>query len=511
MSIAFNNLSANIRTSLFFAEFNSGVPPYSGSSAQIVIGHKTALGTAVNGILVPYGDSDPNILFGAGSILADMVQFARWHDPVGAIYVLPVAEPGSAVARVDTITFTGPATASGNFVRYIAGERVSIPVAAGDTATQIATRLAAAINAGYVRFNRRMLWTVTATSSAGVVTLTANHGGVVGNQVRIDSGLEGNEVDPAGITVAVANTTAGAGDVDIAAALAYLNSNGGPWITSAFAPTATILNATQTFLSDAGSGGWSPTVQKRAHYTTALSGSLGSLTAFGVARNDPHATVLGVQNYPHPLWCISAALNGVVARSKNIGASITEAIEISRPLQTIVLQGIRPPKSDVDRWSRPDREALYNNGIAACYVDAANVVRVERTVTTFQRNAWGSADATWLDLETLAQSMYIGAYLRQRIETTFPRCALMNDNPLNLQGVVTPESALNVGRHAWQELCDGGIGEKPDLVKKYMKCERSGDANRLNFFLPADVVNQLRVFAANITVYTEFDPNRQVA
>ena len=508
--IAFNNMPANIRTSLFFAEFNSGVPPYSGRSAQIVIGHKTTGGTAVNGILLPYGDSDPNVLFGAGSILSDMVQFARRHDPSGAIYVLPVAEPGGAVARVDTITFTGPATASGTFVRYLAGERISIPVASGDSATQIATRFRDAVNAGYVRFNRRMLWTVTATSTAGVVTLTSNHGGTVGNQFRVDTGLDGNETDPSGVTATVANPTAGAGDVDMSAALAYLNSNAGPWITSAFAATTTILNATQTFLSDAG-GGWSPTVQKRAHYTTALSGSLSTLTSFGVARNDPHATVFGVQNFPHPLWCISAALNGVIARSKNIGASITEAIEISRPFQTLVLEGIRPPKSDVDRWSRSDRETLYNNGIAGSVVDAAGLVRLERIITTFQRSAYGSSDTTCLDLETLAQSMYIGAYLRQRIELTYPRCALMDDNPRNLQGVVTPDSALNTCRHVWQELCDGGIGEKAELVKKYMRCERSGDVNRLNFFLPADVVNQLRVFAANVTIYTEFDPNRQVA
>ena len=510
MSVAFNNMPANIRTGLFFAEFNAGVPPFSGISTQILIGHKAAGGSAALGVLAPLGSQDVNALFGAGSSLADMAQFARWHDPIGAIYVLPVAEPVGGVARVDILTFTA-ATASGTLVRFVAGERVAIPVGAGDTGAAIAARFAAAVNAGYTRFNKRMSFPVTATASAAVVTLTAIHTGVIGNQVRIDAGLDGNEIDPAGVTVTVANVTAGAGIVDIAAALAFLNTIPATWITSAFGATPAILDATQTYLSDAGSGAWSPMVGKRGHYTTVYASNLAAQTAFGGARNDPHATVLGILNYPHPLWCIAAALNGVIARSKNIGAAITEAVEISRPLQGLVLQGIRPPKVDGDRWARADREALYNSGIAACTVDVAGQVRIERTVTTYQRNAQGAADTTFLDLETLAQSMYVGAYLRHRVETTYPRCALMNDNPSNLQGVATPDGVRATILHAYIELCNGGVCEKPDLIAKYLIVERSGDPNRLNCFLPVDVANQLRVFAANVTIYTEFDPNRQAA
>lgn len=510
MTVSFNNMPADLRTSLFFAEFNAGIPPYSGTSAQVIIGHKLTAGTAPVGLLTPLGGTDPNTLFGPGSILADMAQFARWHDPVGEIYVLPVAEQGGATARVDTVTFTA-ATAAGTLVRYLNGEVISIPVAAGDTGAQIATRFAAAIYAGYVRFSKRMQWTVTATVAGAVVTLTARHSGTVGNQFRLDAGLAGDEIDPPGVTATVANTTPGAGDVDLAAALALLNARDADWITSAFAATATQLDVVKTFLSNSGGGRWAPTVQKGGHYTTAMSGSLATLTTFGATRNDAHVSVVGLSNYPHPIWCVNAAINAVIARSKNLAASITEAIEISRPLRTLALEGIRPPKTDVDRWNDADRNTLYRNGIAGLTVDRDGTVRIERVVTTYQTAPSGVADATFLDVETLAQSQYVGRYLRQRIELTYPRHSLRDDNPRGLQGVVTPDSALNVARHAYFELCDGGVCEKPELVAAAMKCERSADPNRLNFFMPADVANQLRVFAANITIYTEFSSARLVA
>lgn len=510
MTVAFNNMSATERTSLFFAEFNAGVSPNTGISTQVLIGHKLSTGTAAAGVLAPLGGTDPNTLFGVGSILADMAQFARYHDPVGAVYVLPVAEPMNAVARVDTVTFTA-ATSAGTFVRYLNGERISFPIAAGNTAAAIAARFAAAVNAGYVRFNKRMNWTMTATVSAAVVTLTSNHGGTVSNQFRLDAALDGDEVEVAGVTATLANVTAGAGDVDLAVALAFINTIPAIWVTSAFPATIAQLGAADSYLSDSGTGAWSPSVQRLGHYTTSLSGSLAALTVFGTARNGAHVTVLGVLNFPHPSWCINAALNGVIARSKNIGATISEAVEISRPLQTLPLQGIRPPKVDTDRWDQADRNSLYNNGIAGYTVDAANVVRLERIITTYQRNAWGSSDTTFLDVETLAQSMYVGRYLRQRIESTYPRCVLMDDNPRGVQGVVTPAAAKATVLHAYIELCNGAICEQPDLIAKYLIVERSSDANRLDCFLPIDVANQLRVFAANVTIYQQFDADVQVA
>ena len=88
MTIAFNQVPADQRASLFLAEFNAGAPPYSGTSRQVITGHKVTGGTAVVGVLVPVGSTDPNAIGGVGSMLAAQNAYARRHDPFGEIYAL---------------------------------------------------------------------------------------------------------------------------------------------------------------------------------------------------------------------------------------------------------------------------------------------------------------------------------------------------------------------------------------------------------------------------------------
>lgn len=502
MAVAFNNMPGTIRVPLFYAEINAGVAPFAGGSRQVLIGHKLSGGSATVGALVNLGGSNPNVLFGQGSMLAEQALFARRMDPTGEIYCLPIAEPSGGAAAAGAIAITGAATAAGVLTRFIGGERVSVAVASGDSAATVAARLNAAINAGYTKFNRAMKFAVSSTVSTGTLTLTARHAGELGNAIRIESDLEGPEPDAPGLTVTVTAMADGAGTVDLAAALALLGSAPADWISGPFA-TTTQLNAVRDFLSDAGSGRNAPTVQLGGFYTTAISGNLSTVTSFGQGRNDRHVSIEAANNAPNTPWARAAALNGAIARSKNLGVSISEAVEISRPLQTIILEGIKPPKSLIDRWGQADLESLFQSGLAGCTVDASGQVRISRVCTTYQKNAFDQPDATFLDVETYAQGEYIRRYLRHAVEANFPRHVLKDENPRNLQGVATPVSIGNVVDHAYKELCDWGIAENFDLFVKSRIVERSSDANRVNVFIPADVANQLKVFAANITITTQ--------
>ena len=77
------------------------------------------------------------------------VAFARYHNPVGEIWAMDVGDPVGATAATGSIAITGTATASGSLVRYIGGERYSVGVAVGDTATVVGAALAAVIARGY--------------------------------------------------------------------------------------------------------------------------------------------------------------------------------------------------------------------------------------------------------------------------------------------------------------------------------------------------------------------------
>lgn len=507
MAVAFNNMPGDIRVPLFYAEVNAGIPPYSGTSRLLLIGRKLAGGSAAPGVPVNLGSVDPATLFGAGSMLADMAVAARWHNPVGEIWALPVADPSGAAATA-TIVITGTATAAGTLVRYIGGERVSVAVAVGATAAQVATALAAAVGRGYRKFNRPMAFPVTAGAATGTVTVTARHLGTEGNTIRIESGLDGDEIDPAGLTITTNAMSGGTGDVDLATALAALGNDQFDWIAAPYASTAQ-LDAMRSFLSDAGSGRWSPTVGLDGHYITYLNGNLSTLTAFGAGRNDQHVTIKGGFNFPHAPWYHAAIDGALVAFSKNLGRSVTEAIEIARPMQTLVKQGMRAPKARSDRFAIADRDSLYRNGIAADHIREDGQVAIDRMVTTYQTNAWAQPDNTFLDIETLAISAYAKRYLKSRITATYPRHVLKDENPRGLQGVATPEQIRATIVHAYRELFDGGLVEKPELFAQYLIVERSADPNRVNAYLPIDVANQLRVFAANITIFPEL--NAQIA
>lgn len=509
MSVAFNNMPGDIRVPLFYAEVNAGVPPYSGTSRLLLIGRKLAGGSATSAVPRNLGSSDPTTLFGAGSMLADMAAAARWHNPVGEIWALPVADP-AGVAATGTVVIAGTATAAGTLVRYIAGERVAVSVAVGDTATVVGAALAVAIARGFTKYGRAMSHPVTAVNVTGTVTLTARHLGTEGNSIRLESGLDGDEVDPAGLTITIASATltGGTGDVDMAVALAALGAEPFDWIAGPYA-SLTQLNAVRDFLSDSGAGRWSPTVSLDGHYITYLNGNLAALTAFGAARNDPHTTIKGGLNYPNTPWLHAAIDGAIVAFSKNLGRALSEAVEIARPLQTLVKQGLRGPKATVDQWKLSDRDSLYRNGIAADVVRADGQVAIDRMVTSYLTNSWGQPDITFLDIETLAIAAYVKRYLKTYITSLYPRHVLKDENPRRMQGVVTPAQIKGAILHAYQELGGAGLVEKFDLFAQYLIVERSADPNRVNAYLPVDVANQFRVFAANITIFPEL--NDQIA
>lgn len=508
MTVAFSNMPGTLRTPLFYAEVNAGIPPHSGLSRLLLIGRRLVGATAaLAGGLAPLtpkniGAVDPNYLAGRGSMLAAQIAYARAANPTGEIWVIDAGDPVGAQAATATITITGTATAAGTLVRYIAGIRYEVVVAASDTAATVAANLVAAITRGYTLFNRRMGAPVTAAAVAGVVTLTAVHTGSEANAIRIEAGLDGDEIDPPGLTVALTAMTGGAGDVDMAATLAALGSTQFDWIAGPYNSTAQ-LNAVRDFLSDSGAGRWAPTVQLDGHYITHALGNVSTLTALGATRNDRHTSIIGLLNYPNAPWAIGASVAGWVAFSKNLGRALSEAVEIARPLQTLVLAGIRPPKALSDRWEISDTESLYANGISALSVNADGTVAIQRVVTTYQTNAYGQADQTFLGVETIAIAAYVKRYLRQIVTSTYPRHVLKDDNPGNVQGVATPDQIRATIIHGYRQLYVAGLVEKPDLFAQYLIVERSSDPNRINAYLPVDVANQFIVFAANITIFPE--------
>ncbi len=93
--------------------------------------------------------------------------------------------------------------------------RVQVPVVNGDNATAVATAIKEAVN-GVITLP------FTASSDAGVVTLTARHKGLYGNELPVCLnyyGSGGGEILPAGLQVVTEAGTAGSGAPDLTAAV----------------------------------------------------------------------------------------------------------------------------------------------------------------------------------------------------------------------------------------------------------------------------------------------------
>ena len=144
-----------------------------------------------------------------------------------------------------------------------------------------------------------------------------------------------------------------------------------------------------------------------------------------------------------------------------------------------------------------ERQSLLSNGIATQYTESG-YMRIERAITTYQKNAFGDADNSYLDSETLHTLAYVTRQLRSCITSKYPRHKLADDGTRfgAGQAVVTPSVIRAELIALYAKLEKKAIVENSDLFAQYLVVERDeDDPNRINVLLPPDLVNQLRVFA----------------
>jgi len=500
MTVKFNQIPSNLRVPLFYAEVNAGQSPYEGPSRTLLIGQMGSDGSATaNTPVILSGDPQPQM--GVGSMLSEMAIWARQNNQFGEIWMLPLADPSGNKQTFTVTVGAGIAGNSGTLALYIAGELVQVGVASTDTNANVATNIAAAVAQGYVKFGRKLQFPVTAAAASNVVTLTARHTGTLFAKLDIRTNLIGNEGSLQQY-LTVAAGTAGTGVPALGTALAALGDQEFDYIVSPYSD-AVSLGSIKPFL-DGISGRWSPMQQIYGHHLTVMFDTFANLASYGAALNDPNCSIMGVAESPSPPWRWAAAYGSAIASDKNLGGTVDQAYRISMPVQTLQLEGILPPFSRTNWFSITQRQTLYQDGIASFVVQRDGTVAIDRCVTTYQTNSYNQPDITWLDIETRLQMVYFVRYMRQRITQDYGRCALVDDNPTGNPGLVSPAILKAACVHVYNELEAGGLVENSDLFAKSLVVERSADPNRVNAYLPVDVVNQFRVFAVNATTFLQY-------
>ena len=483
MTISFNNTPANVRVPLFYAEVDASAAGYfSQQNRSLLIGHKLVGASAADNVPILVSTTDQaRAVFGVGSMLARMHEVYRANDGFGEVWCLPVP-PAAGAAATGTITYTGPATAGGTVALYVGAQKVQAGVSSGDAAAVVAASVAAAINADTTL-------PVTATAAAAVVTLTARHAGLVGNDIKVQHnfrGVAGGESLPTGVTAAVVAMSGGAGSPTLTTGLAALGDDEYDFILLPFSD-ATSLDAIKVLMNDT-TGRWAWNRQIYGHAYVAQRGAFAALQAAGILRNDQHVTLAGMEpGVPSTVWDYVAAYGARNAVFINV--------DPARPTQTGELIGVLP--APAPRFIQTERQTLLSSGIATSYT-SGGAVRIERAITTYQKNQWGQGDPSYLDSETLHTLALILRRLRARITTKYPRHKLADDGTRfgAGQAIVTPSVIRGELIAEYADLEDLGIAENAKAFKAALIVERNAnDPNRLDVLLPPDLVNQLRVFA----------------
>lgn len=345
--------------------------------AVLLVGQKLPAGTAPAGEITQLsGVQDAINKAGAGSMLAQMAKRYRDIDPTLDLYMLPYADNGAGVQATGTITVTAVPTTAGTLALYIAGKLVSVAMATGQTPTQIAAAIAAAINAAGTEIP------VTAAAAAAVVTLTARHKGSCGNNIDLRLNLY-REAAVAGLALTLAAMAGGAGDPAPGALTTMLGQQWFRYIALGINDAATLAAwHTESQLR------YKPPIQAGFRAFTAMRGDYTAAVAYGTAGNYEHISALSLEINPTSTWEAAAMVTAAAAPRL-----------FNNPVES--LEGVALPgmigKTYHD-WTNAN--SLLFKGMSVMQVGKDGSCSIKRLISMYQYRPDGSADDAFLDINT---------------------------------------------------------------------------------------------------------------
>jgi len=486
MPIAFNEIPAALRIPGTFIEFDNRLAGNAAINFKVlVIGQRLATGTVAADIATRVNTGEQaEEYFGRGSMLAEQIKAIKNADKFMETYAIALDEAGAGAAAAGTITATGNATGSGTFAIYIAGKKVLVGVASGDTADEIATAIAAAITADTTLPVNAVVNGVTTNQ----VDLTCKWKGETGNDLDLRMNYY-DEKTPKGTMISFGAMAGGTTNPDVTATIAAIGDEWYNWIVMPFTDTANLV-VLETELNSR----WGPMRQIGCRAFAAYRGTHAATGTYGNSRNNPHVTSMGTNILPTPPY-IFASINAIVD-AKYL------SIDPARPLQRLPLPGVMAPPKEV-RWTDTERNQLLFDGIATYTVASDGSVQIERQITMYQLNTSGISDDSYLDINTPETLERIRFEQRAMFAQKYPRHKLADDSMRVAPGqpVMQPKVAVVELLLLYKEMEDKGWVQDYEGYKATVRAEVDvNDPARLNIYDSPKLVGQMRVTA----VHNEF-------
>lgn len=414
--------------------------------------------------------------YGAGSHLARTYAAYRAVDSFTEVWALPVQDASGGTLGTTVVTLTAASPAAGTLNVYICGTLYEVAVSTTSTATTLAASLVAAVNADpYV--------SCVATSTTGVVTLSARNKGVNDLNAQLNVNANSGEATPSGVTMTVVQTV-GTGDPVITNALANLQSLGTSFdtilcsYTGAFSQLDSYLDETV--------GSWSYHYKLYGHAISARKDILSGHTTFFAGINYKHVSCLALSDLPQTKEEIAATIAAYVMNSAQA--------DVALPIQNISTYLI--PGSSNLAWTFDEMQTLLAMGASVVKVVQGTVV-IARMTTTYTVNSSGVADNSYQDIETMYMLPFATRYIDTRLSTKFARKKLAPDGTQIPAGsnTVTPTIVKLEVVSAYRDLCDQGVCVSPDVFAKTIQADAVGGMVRI--YAPIQLVQQLRIVAVS--------------
>ncbi|MCX8507224.1 MAG: hypothetical protein ORN98_11520, partial [Alphaproteobacteria bacterium] len=430
----------------------------------------TTPGLATDRILTRVtSEADAHEKFGMGRAITNMIAAALRARPNVEIWAVGFADSGAK--PTGNVQLTGNANAGEAVVLEIAGQRLPIILTAGAISSPSNI---AAIRAAFNNYGMKLPVKLDTTIANGDVAATT-----VGQETKVTINLIARDPGTVGIVdirispddqlpdgVIVKAITPMTGGVSPAPDLASLSSIlGERWYASIVSPWTDTVSMTAIEIEL--TRRMSPAVALDMQSFVAVAGTSAALDTWKTTRNSPYVTSLQA---------------GIVMRSPAyVLAAIVAAIDTMEPdpalpRKTLPIIGWTPPALK-DRYSAAELNILLGIGMASYKVGDDNIARIERLVTGYIKDANGTRDPSYHDIETIRTLSFIRHDQSDVIERDFARFKLA-DNGTRFapgQAIVTPDilrDAILARAIIWEQ---NGLIEDFDDFKSSLIVQRAAD------------------------------------
>lgn len=455
---------------------NMGLVPFPARAILFVQMLATGIATAKTLYRITRA-AEGTVLFGAGSVGADMVTAFKTTNRTNDVYAIALPDADVGQAATGSFTFSGSGT--GTVALYIGDVRVRISASATSTPAALATAAATAINA-------LASLPLKATAAADKVTLVAKHKGEVGNTVLLSVARRNDEVLPSGLTVAVESMTGGTGNPEVQELLDAITNE---WFTDIACAWSDAAN--QAALAGDLANRFKAMGKKDGHAYLGASGTFGEMTAKGAVTNSPHLTLIGGKRLTTAPWQWAAALCGL--------ATFHLTNDPARQLRSLAMVGVMAPATE-DLFTEEEQNLLLGSGVSTFDVLPDGTVTLDRVVTTYKVSNLNVTDRAWLDImvpKTMTRVRYDWAAY---VTLMYPRCKLADDDSAaaaHSDAVVTPKRM-----HAsWAARCslyerNAWIENTKRTIEESSFWRKDSDRNRLEANQQIVIIGNLMVLAA---------------